>query len=129
MDGIKEKYESVLKTSTENENVIGLFLGGSRGKSKDFLTKHSDIDVYIILSDAAPKELENKLKACESDGFEIRVYRLACFKDYASWGSDREWDRYNFSHNKAIIDKTGEIQKLIDEKGRNFICPSGESVG
>ena len=26
-------------------------------------------------------------------------------------------DRYNFSHNIPVIDKTGEIKKIIDEKG------------
>jgi hypothetical protein len=118
MEGLQEKYEQVLKESQESPEIIGLFLGGSRGKSKAFLTQYSDMDGYVVLSDNASEELESKFKAFESDGFEIRVYRLAYFKEYASWGSVEESDRYNFAHNKAVLDKTGEIQKIMDEKGR-----------
>ncbi len=117
MEGLQEKYEKVYKESIANDEIVGLFLGGSCGKSQDFVTRHSDIDVYVILSDDASEELEAKLKALESDGFEIRVYRLSYFREYAKWGSEKEWDRYNFAHNKAVIDKTGEIQVLMDEKG------------
>lgn len=118
MENLEEKYEALLKESTENDEIIGLFLGGSRAKSEEFLTRHSDIDVYVVLFDTASEELEKKLKALESDGFEIRVYRLAHFRKYAEWGSDTEWNRYNFTHNTVIIDKTGVIQGLMDEKGK-----------
>ena len=31
--------------------------------------------------------------------------------------SSHEWDRYNFAHNKPVIDKTGELTKIMEEKG------------
>lgn len=117
MDELEKKYQLVLEESKANKDILGLFLGGSRGKSNEFLTKDSDMDVYVILSDIANDELKEKLKAYGSSWFEIRVLTLSEFTRYAEFGSDKDWDRYNFSHNKAIIDKTGEIQKLMDEKG------------
>jgi hypothetical protein len=48
MEDIEKKYQAICKESIENESVVGLFLGGSRGKSKDFLTEHSDIDVCVV---------------------------------------------------------------------------------
>ena len=117
MNELEKKYELVLEESKNNKDILGLFLGGSRGKSNEFLTKDSDMDVYVILSDSAPSELKEKLKAYGSSWFEIRVLTLSEFTKYAEFGSDKDWDRYNFSHNKAIIDKTGEIQKIMDEKG------------
>ncbi len=116
-ENLEEKYNLLLDESKNNPNIIGLFLGGSRGKDSNFITENSDMDVYIIISDNASDELKEKLKAYRSEWFEGRVMNLTEFKEYANWGSNREWDRYNFAHNKAVIDKTGEIQKLMDEKG------------
>ncbi|MCX6758073.1 MAG: hypothetical protein NTZ44_04305 [Candidatus Nomurabacteria bacterium] len=117
MENLEEKYQSVLKDCTENENIIGFFLGGSRGKSNDFITQNSDMDVYVILSDSAPKEVKEKIEGYLSDWFEIRVLSLTELKNHANWGSSHEWDRYNFAHNKPIIDKTGELTKIMEEKG------------
>ncbi len=117
MEDIEKKYKEVLKESTENENIIGLFLGGSRGKSDDFITKNSDMDVYVVLSDNASQELKDKIKSYVSEFFEIRVLTLSELKNHANWGSSHEWDRYNFAHNKPVIDKTGEVSKIMEEKG------------
>lgn len=117
MNELEEKYKLVLEESKTNKDILGLFLGGSRGKSDEFITENSDMDVYVVVLDNAPKELKDKLESYQSAEFEGRVFFLSEFIHYADWGGDREWDRYNFAHNKAIIDKTGEIQKLMDEKG------------
>jgi len=50
--------------------------------------------------------------------FDFTVFSLSKFKKYAEIGSPSEWDRASYTYVKAIIDKTGQIQKLIDEKGR-----------
>ena len=117
MEDLETKYQILLKECLENENIIGLYFGGSRGKSDEFITVKSDMDVYVILSDTSDITLKENLLKYASEYFEIRVMFLNEFIKYAEWGSDREWDRYNFAHNKATVDKTGEIQKLIDEKG------------
>ena len=117
MDSQQKKYEEVLREALNNPEIIGLFWGGSRGKSEQFVTKDSDMDVYVILSDDVLEHVRDEFAKYNSTDFEIRVYTLSQFKDYSAWGSEREWDRYNFSHNKATIDKTGEIQKTLDEKG------------
>jgi hypothetical protein len=96
---------------------VGLVLGGSRAKSIDFVTPKSDLDVYVILSDNSSIELKEEFKSYGSEWLEIRVMTITEFSEHASWGSENEWDRYNFSHNTAVIDKTGEIQKILDEKG------------
>ncbi len=51
MNELEEKYQKVLEETKNNKDILGLFLGGSRGKSSEFLTKDSDMDVYVILSD------------------------------------------------------------------------------
>ncbi|MCF7831402.1 MAG: hypothetical protein K9M36_00760 [Candidatus Pacebacteria bacterium] len=117
MENLEQKYQSVLKDCTENEHIIGLFWGGSRGKSDDFITENSDMDIYVILSDSAPKEVKEKMESYVSSWVEIRVMHITELKNHATWGGSHEWDRYNFAHNKPIIDKTGEIEKIMEEKG------------
>ncbi len=46
------------------------------------------------------------------------IFSFSGFAEHAVVGSPFEWNRYNFAHLKALVDKNGEIQKLIDEKGR-----------
>ena len=46
------------------------------------------------------------------------MFSISEFRKHAEIGSPFEWDRASYAHVKAIIDKTGEIQKLIDEKGK-----------
>ncbi len=118
MDNQQKKYTEVLNECKKDPDVLGLFLGGSMGKSEKFITKDSDMDVYVVVSDDASENLKEKILSYNSSDFEIWVHTLSQFSKYADWGSDREWERYNFAHNKAIIDKTGNIQKMMDEKGK-----------
>lgn len=115
------KYLKILEEAKNDPAVVGLIFGGSRGKSVEFLTTNSDYDVILIVSNDTSDELKKKMENYKSPEFEIWVRTVDEFRDYAKWGSNEDWDRYNYTHNKAIIDKTGDVQTLIDEKG---ILPS-----
>ena len=116
-ENLEEKYNLLLEESKTNRYIVGLFFGGSRGKDKNFITRDSDMDVYIIILDTSPEEFKEKLKKYRSEWLESRIMTLTEFRQYADWESNKKWDRYNFTHNKAIIDKTGEIQILMNNKG------------
>lgn len=113
---VKEAYEKLLAYCKYDDKVVGLVLGGSRGKSKEFVNKDSDYDVYVIVLDDTREEIKGELKQFGENGFDIRVFTLSEFTNYGVWNSDSAWEMYNFCHQKAIIDKTGEIQKLLDDK-------------
>lgn len=117
MTTLEDRYQKLLKEVQENPHVLGFIYGGSRGKDSAFVTEHSDYDMIIILSDDAPEEVKRELKSLEAPDFDVFPKTMAEFKEHARWGTKKDWDRYNYTHNKAIVDKTGEIQKIIDEKG------------
>lgn len=117
MDTPTEAYEKLLKEAQGDPKIIGLVFGSSRGKDNQFLTEHSDYDVIVVLVDDASQELKDHLKMYESEKFELWPKTITEFKEHARWGTADDWDRYNYTHNKAVIDKTGEIQKIIDGKG------------
>ncbi|NHJ01424.1 MAG: hypothetical protein EAX86_04745 [Candidatus Heimdallarchaeota archaeon] len=112
----EDQFENIFKECKDDPKVIGLVLGGSRGKNMH--TEYSDYDFTIIIVPEAKVEYEKRVNSLKKD-FDVAVSTLVEFKKYAQWGSELMWDRYNFTHVKASIDKTGgEIQDIIDQKGK-----------
>jgi predicted nucleotidyltransferase len=109
-----EAYAELRALARGDPNVVGLFLGGSRGKG--LATPRSDYDVYLIVSKKVG-EYRRHFPFRHGDDPEVVVLSLAEFKRHAAIGSETEWNRYTFAHVTAELDKTGEIQRLLDEKG------------
>ncbi|MDD4901460.1 MAG: hypothetical protein PHS62_05195 [Patescibacteria group bacterium] len=114
-------YKQVLEDAKNDPNIVGLVLTAGRGKG--LATEHSDYDVLIVVTDVKTDEYKKRFKKLKIINiFDLNVISLTEFKGHAEVGSETEWDRYNFAHIKAQIDKGG-IQKLIDSKG---IIPSNK---
>ncbi len=109
-------YENIYEDAKKDPNIVGFFLGGSRGK--DFQTRFSDYDTYIIVKDSVVKEFKERYPFRKYEGIDLIVFSFSDFKKYAPWGSPDAWDRYSFSHVKTLIDKTGKVQELIDEMAK-----------
>jgi hypothetical protein len=108
-------YAEMLRLAQQDPSILGLWVGGSRGKGA--VTEHSDYDCDIVVDDAVADAYRAR-HGGDHQGFNLGVFSLSEFRTYAAIGSDREWDRYNFTHLRATIDKLdGEIQRLIDDKG------------
>jgi hypothetical protein len=85
-------------------------------------TEFSDYDVGIIVTEAAYESF------CREQGFDgpfqadwrprvdLMVRTFPMFEAFAAWGADEAPYRYAFAHLKALIDKTGRAQALIDAK-------------
>jgi predicted nucleotidyltransferase len=111
---VSEAYAELRALARRDPNVVGLFLGGSRGKG--LATERSDYDVYLIV-DRKVGEYRRRFPLRHGDDPEVIVMSLAEFRRHAAVGSELEWNRYTFAHVTAEIDKTGEIQALLEEKG------------
>jgi len=109
-------FKELIEEAKNDSNVIGFFLGGSRGKSRE--TKFSDYDIQVIVKDNVATAYKNKYKEKTSPFYYFAVFSISEFRKYAEIGTAFEWDRASFTHVKTIIDKTGEIQNLINEKGK-----------
>jgi predicted nucleotidyltransferase len=110
-----EAYAELRALAKRDPDVIGLFLGGSRGKG--IATENSDYDVYLIVRRNVG-EYRRTFPLRHGDDPEIIVFSLAELRRHAAIGSESEWNRYNFAHVTVEFDKTGgEIQELVDEKG------------
>ena len=115
MDSAKKEFTILYEEAKSDPNIVGFFLGGSRGKG--FETKYSDYDVYIIVKDNMIKEYRWKYPKRKYEGIDLIVFSFSEFERYAHWGSTETWDRYSFVHVKALIDKNGKTQEILDKLG------------
>jgi hypothetical protein len=112
-----EQFQRILHAAQADPQALGLFLSGSRGKG--FENEFSDYDICVILDDAAPSSWHERYRHFSSATVDLWTYTFSQFRDQAAaWDGPEAWDRYSYTHVRALIDKCdGKIQRLIDEKG------------
>jgi hypothetical protein len=111
-DGPAAAFARLLEQARADPAVLGFWLGGSRGK--DRATVHSDYDVGLVVDEGGVAAWRDRLAALR--GFDAWVFTHPAFAVYAAWGGPQAWDRYSFVGVRALIDRTGDIQALIDAK-------------
>jgi hypothetical protein len=109
-----ERFKALLHRAKIDDNIVGFFLSGSRGKG--FENEHSDYDLVMVVKNDAADAYKEEFDV-EEAGIDLGVFSLSEFDAYAKWNGAHHWDRYDFAHVRALVDKTGEIQNLIDRKG------------
>ena len=111
-----QQFQAIFDAARAEPYVLGLFLGGSRGKG--FENEFSDYDICLILQDATPEPVRERYWQWNSAAIDLWGYTLSEFPNQAAWDGPEAWDRYSYTHVTALIDKCdGQIQRLIDEKG------------
>jgi len=112
---VEDLRRRILEEAAADQNIIGLFSTGSCGKG--MITDESDFDATMIVKDKVISEYINKYKGIGGILCDLSVKTMSELKNAAAWGGPMAWDRYNYTHLKAEVDKTGKIQKIINEKG------------
>ena len=115
MNRTEALFSRLAEDARKDPNILAFWLDGSRGKG--VITPHSDYDCTMIVKDEVLGDYREKYESLGNREIEVGVLTFDLFRRHAAWGSPAAWDRYNFTHLRALVDKTGEAQKLIDEKG------------
>lgn len=113
-------FPRLLEAAQADERVVGLLLGGSRGKDAAYVTERSDYDVYVIVVDEATRDdYAARFPSAHGDPVEVFVSTLDSFRLHALPGSGSEWNAYTFAHVTPLVDRLeGEIGRLAQEKAR-----------
>ena len=110
----ENEYARLRAEAERDPGVLGLVLGGSRGKG--CASERSDYDVYLIVEDE--RAARARYARRRGDPLDVAVFSLDAFAHHAALGSETEWNRYTFAHVAAELDKLdGRIQQLVEEKG------------
>ncbi|MBN2150377.1 MAG: hypothetical protein JW839_02915 [Candidatus Lokiarchaeota archaeon] len=116
-----DAFRALCDEAERNPSIIGMFLGGSRGKGRP--TPHSDYDVYVVVKDGLAAEVEASLRGESSPfhefskGNDVIVLDAAGLKIYPPWGHGDDM-AYDYLRLKALIDKSGIVQGILDEKAK-----------
>jgi predicted nucleotidyltransferase len=117
-----EMFQVLLKEARDDPQIIGLVLTGSRGKG--FGSEASDFDVLLVVRPEALESYRARFYEHESwAGFDWWVTSLPELEPIAAkWGHPLAWEifcneRYSFADVSVLVDKTGRVQQLVDEKG------------
>lgn len=118
---MSDAFNAVVSAAERDDRIVGLVLGGSRGKGLG--SSRSDYDVYVVVADGTdPTAIVPSVDY--SDGLDlIGVWTASAFADYAI-GDGNDWNRYNFAHLQPPVDKLGSLQGLCDAKEW---LPAGEA--
>jgi hypothetical protein len=110
-----DDYERLLEHARRDEEIVGVILGGSRGKG--FETARSDWDVYLLTIDGAdPTDVRSRYDNPPAIDL-ASVQTLTGFAAYALAGHPDEWNRYTFAHLTPPFDRTGgELADLCAAK-------------
>lgn len=109
----KESYEAYLQKAKDDDRIVGIILAGGRGKGA--FSENSDYDVILVTTDEGFESVKKDYPKTEY--IDSLPHAISEFREHAKTGTRTQYDKYTFTHNTAIVDKTGEIQKLVDEKG------------
>ncbi|MBN2152032.1 MAG: hypothetical protein JW839_11330 [Candidatus Lokiarchaeota archaeon] len=88
-------YKALLEEAKDDPNIVG------------FVVREGTIDQY-----------KAKYPRYKYPNMELMKQTVSQFRDEAAWGSPDQWGRYDSAWITAVVDKTGEIQRILDEKGR-----------
>lgn len=115
IDQLKAKaaFEAYLEKANNDNRIIGIILAGSR--SKGVSSVNSDYDVILVATDESFESVKDdypKTKYIDS-----LPHPISEFRERAKIGTRTQYDKYTFTYNIALTDKTGEIQELINNKG------------
>src|ERR1022692_3174056 len=117
-----ETYAALLRRAEEDPTVLAFWLGGSRGMGR--ATQHSDYDCFFIVDEVADSSFRGEFglgghyQMDWRPKIDLIVTTFPMFEEMAAWDSPERSFRYAFAHLKALVDKTGRAQPMIDAKAR-----------
>ncbi len=120
MDEREARFDQLVAFAKEDPDVLGLYVFGSRGRSDGLSDERSDYDVGVVLGDhpGAVDRFDKRWPYVHGAAVEVTRATLAELRLAGSYGSPSEWSRPLYAQVDLLLDKTGEIAAVLDEKRR-----------
>jgi hypothetical protein len=112
----KTRCAELLALARTDPNILAFWLDGSRGKGLQ--NQHSDYDCTLLVAEEVFEAYQARHAGVGQMGVDLSVTTLDRFRAEAAWGSAEAWRRYNYARLVPLVDKTGLVQGLFDEKSR-----------
>jgi len=95
-----EEFRALVDELTADDDVIGLILGGSRGRGV-YVREESDWDLYVVLRDGALlDEYAARYPSQHGDRIEVLL------RSPRGLENEPAWNRYTFCHLEPLLDRS-----------------------
>jgi hypothetical protein len=109
--------ETLLEHARASDDVLGVYVFGSRGRQDGLRDERSDWDVGVVVRDEeAERSFAARWPFVHGSPVEISCATLDRFRTLGDYGTDSEWSRYLYVNVDLVLDKTGEIATILREK-------------
>ena len=112
--------DELLRYAEGSDDVIGVYLFGSRGRPDGLPDERSDYDVGVVLRDEADLEsFDERWPYVHGARVEIARARLSELRVAGDYGTPSAWTRPIYAAVDLRLDKTGEVAAILEEKRRS----------
>jgi predicted nucleotidyltransferase len=105
----------LLVDAETDPEVLGVFVFGSRSR-EGFADDRSDYDVAAVVQDESSGGFKARWPYRHGAPVEVVVATLSELVGHAEPGTASEWERYQYSSVRVLLDKTGEVARVLDQK-------------
>jgi predicted nucleotidyltransferase len=103
--------------SRDDPAILGIVLSGSAARG--MATEHSDVDVFVVLTD----EAEAGRESIKSAAIDEIPKNMADIEDVELWGSEYYGYRWGFAHAQVLRDDTGgRITEAVRRQGIHTVA-------
>lgn len=112
----EERFRELVEFARSSDDVLGLYLFGSRAFDDDRRDDRSDYDVGVLVRDGAVEAFDRRWPSRHGDLVEIFRFTRAELEQHGEYGSATAWARPLFLWVDVLLDKTGELTPLVAAK-------------
>lgn len=113
-----ERFRELVETARSSDEILGLYVFGSRAFDDEQRDERSDYDVGLVVTDDAHESLSRRWPSEHGDSLEVFCFTLDGLRAHAEYGSPNEWARPLFLWIDLVVDKTGELAPVLAAKQR-----------
>ncbi len=120
MEEREREFQKLLAYVQEDDDVLGLFVFGSRARDDGFADDRSDYDVAVVLRDrdGVLEAFDERWPYVHGAPIEVARSTLSGLREHGEYGTATAWARYLYVRVKLLVDKTGEVAAVLREKRR-----------
>ena len=90
------QFQQIIQHAQADPHLVGMLLGGSRGKG--FENETSDYDICVVVADGTPTQIRDQYEQLNSEAIDIWTYSLSELRAATAWSGPEHWDRYSYTH-------------------------------
>lgn len=118
MDERERAFQALVEYARTADDVVGLFVFGSRGRDDGMADGRSDYDVAVVLQegDTVMERFDARWPYVHGAPVEIARSTLSGLRAHGEYGTASAWARAQYADVRVLVDKTGEVEAALRAK-------------